>query len=320
MRFIFSTGSLYNYSIERVFGMAAEAGFDGIELMIDDRWDTRQAGFLRRLVRRHGLPVPALHSPFTRNSQGWGETEFGAIARTTELAADLGSQVVVHHLPMRFGYAFLQTGSRSLLLPNPWDPGTRYAAWLEEEYPRLQASTGILLCIENLPAVRLLKRRWNPARWNAHSPQTLGAITRFPHITLDTTHLATWGLDPVDAYALWGERVKHVHLSNFDGREHRRPEAGALPLDALLARMAADGYGYSISLELQPDALEAGADDSRIVELLRASLAYCRRAVGERESASARWRQPRPEGERAAAPIPSGNADPTRPSAHPSGA
>ena len=287
MRFILSTGSLYNYSIDRVFALAAEAGFDGIELMVDHRWDTRQADYLRQLMDSHALPIPALHSPFSRNCQGWGESEFGAIARTAELAAELGAQVVVHHLPMRFGYAFLQSGGRSRLLPNPFDSGHRkYAQWLTESYAVLQAAADVLLCIENLPAQRAMGIRVNPARWNAHSRATLGDITRFPHITLDTTHLGTWGLDPVDAYSSWGQRVKHVHLSNFDGSEHRRPEDGSLQLDALLARIAADGYGYSISLELHPDALEAGAPDSRVVELLRGSLNYCLQAVeqGERSA------------------------------------
>jgi len=280
MRFILSTGSLYNYSIDRVFALAAEAGFDGIEVLIDHRWDTRQADYLRHLMESHSLPIPALHSPFSRNCSGWGETEYGAIARTAELADELGAQVVVHHLPMRFGYAFLQAAGRNLLLPNPFDSGRQYATWLSEGYAALQTSTDVLLCIENLPAVRFLGRRVNPARWNAHSRATLDDITRFPHITLDTTHLGTWGLDPLEAYDRWGKRVKHVHLSNFDGSEHRRPEDGSLLLGALLSRMAADGYSYSISLELQPDALEAGAPDSRIVDLLRGSLFFCRKAVG----------------------------------------
>jgi len=279
MRFILSTGSLYNYSIDRVFAFAAEAGFDGIEMLIDHRWDTRQADYLRHLMESHSLPIPALHSPFSRNCSGWGETEYGAIARTAELANELGAQVVVHHLPMRFGYAFLQTAGRSLLLPNPFDSGRQYATWLSEGYAALQSSTDVLLCIENLPAARFLGRRVNPARWNAHSRTTLDDITRFPHITLDTTHLGTWGLDPLEAYDRWGQRVKHVHLSNFDGSEHRRPEDGSLRLGALLSRMAADRYSYSISLELQPDALEAGAPDSRIVDLLRGSLYFCRKAV-----------------------------------------
>lgn len=279
MRFILSTGSLYNYSIDRVFALAAEAGFDGIELLIDDRWDTRQADYLQQLMESHSLPILALHSPFSRNCSGWGETEYGAIARTAELASELSAQVVVHHLPMRFGYAFLQAAGRNLLLPNPFDSGRQYATWLTEGYATLQSSTDVLLCIENLPAIRFLGRRVNPARWNAHSRATLDEITRFPHITLDTTHLGTWGLDPLEVYDRWGQRVRHVHLSNFDGSEHRRPEDGSLRLNALLARMAADGYSYSISLELHPDALEAGAPDSRIVDLLRGSLYYCRKAV-----------------------------------------
>ena len=285
MRFILSTGSLYNYGIDRVFALAAESGFDGIELLIDHRWDARQADYLQELMSRHALPVPAIHSPFSRYCLGWGETELGAVVRSTELAAELGAQVVVHHLPTRFGYSFLQTGSRNMLLPNPFDRShRRYAAWLLESYQALQASTDLLLCIENLPAQRFFGLRVNPAHWNAYSLATLDGITRFPNITMDTTHLGTWGLDPIDAYARWGERVKHVHLSNFDGREHRRPEDGTLPLDALLARMAADGYDYSISLEMQPDALDAGAPDERIVALLRASLEYCRKAATVEEN------------------------------------
>ena len=280
MRFILSTGSLYSYGIDRVFALAAESGFDGLELLIDHRWDTRQAAYLQQLMSRHSLTVPALHSPFSRNCLGWGETEFGAIARTAELAAELGAQVVIHHLPMHFSYAFLQTGKGSLLLPNLFDPGHRqYAAWLTESYQSLQASTHVLLCIENLPALRVLGMRFNPARWNARSRTTLNDIKRFPNITMDTTHLGTWGLDPLEAYDRWGERVKHVHLSNFDGREHRRPEDGSLGLDQLLARMAADDYGNSIALELHPDALDVGAPDEHIIALLRGSLDYCRQAA-----------------------------------------
>lgn len=280
MRFILSTGSLYNYSVDRVFALAAEAGFDGIEVLIDHRWDSRQADYLRQLIESHQLPVPALHSPFSRNCSGWGETEQGAVARTTELAAELGSQVVIHHLPTRFGHAFLQTVRGNRLLPNPFDSSPRkYADWIKEDYAQLQAGTEVLLCIENLPAQKAFGRRVNPAHWNAHSRATLDDMTRFPNITLDTTHLGTWGLDPLEAYDRWGQRVKHVHLSNYNGDEHRRPEDGILRLDALLSRMAADGYAYSISLELHPGALEAGASDSRIVELLRGSLYFCRRAV-----------------------------------------
>ena len=34
-----STGSLFTYGTARVARLAAAAGFDGLEIMIDDRWD-----------------------------------------------------------------------------------------------------------------------------------------------------------------------------------------------------------------------------------------------------------------------------------------
>ena len=56
MNFIFSTGSLYTYGTERCFALAARVGFDGIELMVDDRWDTRREQHLHRLMNRYALP------------------------------------------------------------------------------------------------------------------------------------------------------------------------------------------------------------------------------------------------------------------------
>ncbi|MGH2544785.1 MAG: hypothetical protein ACRDIB_18490, partial [Ardenticatenaceae bacterium] len=83
-------------------------------------------------------------------------------------------------------------------------------------------------------------------------------------------------------YEHWRGRVCHIHLSNFDGREHRRPETGHLDLERLLRSLAADGYGGAITLELQPDALAAGGPDEQIVELLSTSLRHCRSWVGQR--------------------------------------
>jgi sugar phosphate isomerase/epimerase len=93
---------------------------------------------------------------------------------------------------------------------------------------------------------------------------------------MDTTHLGTWDIDPVNVYDRFGGKVRHVHLSNFDGREHRRPEVGHLRLDALLARMAADGFAGTVALELHPDTLDAGREDAHIVTLLAESPRRCR--------------------------------------------
>ncbi len=279
MRFIFSTGSLWTYSIERCFDFAAQAGFDGIELMVDQRWDTRQPHYLRGLTERYGLPIDAVHSPFSPTVPGWSDffDDPGRVRKSVALAEAVGASVVVHHLPERFGYVFVQSGSKHLLLPSPDRRAkARYRRWLIDAYPILQAETEVLLCIENMPAKRLFGRRWNPCHWN-----TPTEIVRFPCLTMDTTHFGTWGIDPIDVYPQIKGYVRHVHLSNFDGREHRRPETGHLHLAPLLARMAAEGYAGAVTLELHPDALDAGSEDERIVALLAKSLVHCRTWAGQ---------------------------------------
>ena len=65
---VFSTGSLYPFGLDRVYGWISEAGYDGVEIMMDDRWDTHQEDYLRDLVERHGLPILALHPPLRRGA------------------------------------------------------------------------------------------------------------------------------------------------------------------------------------------------------------------------------------------------------------
>ncbi|MBX3001850.1 MAG: sugar phosphate isomerase/epimerase [Caldilineaceae bacterium] len=277
MHFIFSTGSLYNYSTDRCFEFARRAGFDGVELMVDHRWDTRHADYVQRLMDRYSMAVRAVHSPFRGNIGGWSSDLVGAIEKSVRLAETLGAAVVILHLPEVISYTFVQIGSSRFFLPLPgMRRHQRYSRWFEEGLPLLQQSTEVLLCVENLPAQRIFGRRINAMKWNAHSRDTIGDITRFPHITLDTTHLGTWGLEPTEIFVRWGKRVKHVHLSNFNGREHRRPEDGMLRLDRFLGRLTEAGYNHSVSLELHPDALAAGSDDNHVIGLLTASLARCR--------------------------------------------
>lgn len=278
MKFIFSTGSLYSYSLDRVFAFAAEAGFDGLELMVDDRWDTRQADFLQELIQRHSLPILAVHSPF-RPVFGWGKLRPRLITRAVKLAEEVGAKVVIHHLPKTISRISFQVGYYpAIRLFNPFGELERsYRIWLEDEYPKLQQSTDVTLCIENMPAHRYLGLTVNGYRWNAHDQESLGDLCRFPSLTMDTTHLGTWGLEPVEVYARWGKKVRHVHLSNYkNGREHRRPEVGELRLDALLAAMSRASYDGCISLELHPDALEGGAPDEKVVGHMTKSLVYCR--------------------------------------------
>jgi sugar phosphate isomerase/epimerase len=105
-----------------------------------------------------------------------------------------------------------------------------------------------------------------------NDPETL---SRLPHLTLDTTHIGTWGFDLLQVYERLKERIVHVHLSNYNGQEHRLPEDGHLPLAELLRRLRRDGYEGAVSLEVGPEALEA-EDEAQVRTHLRRAVAFFR--------------------------------------------
>ncbi len=270
-----STGSLYTYGMARVFALAARAGFDGIEVIIDNRWDTRQADYLRRLSADHHLPICSLHSPFIPYLSGWPNDPIARVEATVALAHELNVKTIVVHLPFRVGYVSMQSFKRQIFLPTPSSPFANMRRWMEQELPAFEAKHDVQLCVENMPARRILGRRFNLVWWNTVDEWS----SRFSHLTLDTTHLGTWGLDPLEVYRQVRERVSHMHLANFNGQEHRRLEDGHLPLAELLGMMRDDGYQGIIVVELDPSAL-GPEDEAQVLAHLKAQVAFCREHFG----------------------------------------
>nr|HID14842.1 sugar phosphate isomerase/epimerase [Anaerolineae bacterium] len=268
-----STGSLYNYGIARVFELAAEAGYDGIEVLVDHRWDSRQPAYLRRLSADYGLPIVAVHSPFVVEVSDWPADQLGRLQHTVALAQEIGASTVVTHLPFRL-HAIVghwhAYQPRRFVLPVPLPRREPYYHFLCNGLEDLETAAGVTIAVENMPLHRFLGLGINGYWFNS-----LAELDRFPHLTLDTTHLGTWGLDPLAVYRRLRERVAHVHLSNHDGREHRSPPDGRLPLGELLRRLARDGYQGAITVESGPDALDAG-DEAQCLAALCRALEFCR--------------------------------------------
>jgi sugar phosphate isomerase/epimerase len=268
-----STGSLHTYGVSRVFELAAEAGFEAIEVLIDHRWDTRHPAYLRRLSLEGGLPVVAVHSPFVPSVPGWPSDPIGRLRESAALARQLGASVVVSHLPLRVHGArieFFGIPRHPLMLPLPLPVSGDYRRFLLNGLDQFETEEGVVVGVENMPAKRALGRRVD-----IHSLNTLDALYRLPHLTLDTTHLATWGIDLLAAYERLRARVVHVHLSNFDGAEHRLPQAGRLPLVEFLRQLARDEYDGAVSVELRPDVLQP-ENEAQVRAHLQRAFAFCR--------------------------------------------
>ena len=282
-----STGSLHTYGIARAFELAAETGFDAVEVLADQRWDSRQPAYLERLIQETGLPVAAIHSPFSSiSTPGWPSDPEGRLRATVVLAQQVGAPLVVAHLPLRVGAAQLKIlGGSSLLLPLPLMGERRYLQFLTNELAQLEQDQAVCVGVENMPARRFLGRRLNLHYLN--SPEELCTL---PHLTLDTTHAGTWGWDLLEIYERLRDQIVHVHLSNYDGQEHQLLDDQHLPLAALLQRLTRDSFEGTITVEFNPDVLQA-EDETQVRAHLRRTVAFCRE-----HTSSSPWHPPQRPG------------------------
>ncbi len=269
-----STGSLHTYGTARVAHLAAAAGFDGLEIMVDARWDTRDAAYLSEVAGSAALPITSLHAPFVP-VDGWSGDEANRLTRTVELARAVGARTVVVHPPMRFHWVYLRFPpliTAWALTPVP--RRAPFRRWLLEELTAYQARTGITVAVENMP-----RHRVGPWTANLFDLNHLRDLRRFPALTFDTTHIGSWEVGLLDAYEVLADHVAHVHLSNYNGRQHRLLDDGRLPLGPFLEELRRRRFAGVIVVELDPDAL--GAADVRVVEeRLARARAFCREHFG----------------------------------------
>ncbi|MBA3423254.1 MAG: sugar phosphate isomerase/epimerase family protein [Rubrobacteraceae bacterium] len=253
---IFSTGSLYPFGLDRVYGWAVEADFDGVEIMMDDRWDTHQDAYLRELSERHGIPILALHPPIYRGAWRLGPEE--TLVRSAKLARRLEVPVVVAHPP---------------------PPGRPLERWKKGTL-REARDQGVSIAVENMP--RGEPRVFRVRSRSCHLPEHL---TNVGDVTLDTSHVGASKVDLMRAYELLDGQLRHVHLSDSNleaGRdEHRLPGKGRLPLKPFLTAIGRSDYPGAVSLELKPWPLGT-PDPEVILERMRGALRFTREGLDGR--------------------------------------
>jgi sugar phosphate isomerase/epimerase len=252
---IFSTGSLYPFGLDRVYAWISEAGYDGVEIMMDERWDTHQEHYLRNLVERHGVPILALHPPLRRGA--WELTPEETLARVARLASRLEVPVVVAHPP---------------------PPGRPLERW--KAGPLCEArEQGVVVAVENMPKSRP-GGLFRVGRKSCYLPEHLAGVGE---VTLDTSHAGASKVDLLRAHSVLATQLRHVHLSDSNlelGRdEHRLPGRGRLPLKPFLAALGASGYPGAVSLELKPWPLGT-PDPEAILARMRAALRFTREGLG----------------------------------------
>ena len=193
-RLLLSTAAFFARPLAATFELAAECGFTGVEVMVTQDRSSQSASVMRDLAAEHGLWIGAIHAPallLTRSV--WGKDPIGKIDTATRVAATDKVPLVVMHPPYRWQRAYRQ--------------------WLLGSLPSVEERTGITVAMENMFPVHIGSR---PLMF--HSDQDLDQLVGIPHLVLDTSHAAVAKHDLIEVRQLFGERLRHVHLSDNAGK------------------------------------------------------------------------------------------------------
>ncbi|MDO5093013.1 MAG: sugar phosphate isomerase/epimerase family protein [Propionibacteriaceae bacterium] len=228
-KILLSTTSVFPESTGSAFEIAAEAGFDGVELMVGVDALSLDMEAIAMLSDRHQVPVCSLHAPTLLITQGaWGGDPWEKLQRSAEAAARLGADVVVVHPPFR------------------WQRG--YAEGFAEGIRDLNRTSGVTFAVENMfpwrtPAGSLMAYLpdWDPTHLD------------YDHLTLDLSHASTAKLKSLDLVERWGGRLTHVHLTDGTGSfkdEHLLPGEGDQDAWGVVRELGRRGYAGHIALEV----------------------------------------------------------------------
>lgn len=250
-----SSTCVFPLGVSEAFRLARLCGFEGVEVMITDDPQTRDARLLRELGDRYGLPVVAVHAPVLLPTLlTWG----GAIAkleRSAALAAELGAGIVVAHPPYR------------------WQPA------LAREFPdavrRLEGEHDVRIAVENMfpmPGFDAFAPSWNPVRTD------VGAMT------LDFSHAAAAGISALELAHEMGPRLAHVHLTDGItarrggslGDQHLIPGRGDQPVAETLEHLAQTAWRGVVSAEVRT---RDARSEPEVRALLGETLRAARRAL-----------------------------------------
>jgi sugar phosphate isomerase/epimerase len=247
-----STSSVYPETTASAFELARRLGYDGVELMVGIDPVAADIGAVEKLRDYHGMPVLAIHSPCLLITQRvWGTDPWAKLERSAEAARRLGADVVVVHPPFR------------------WQRD--YARGFVSGVRRLTEATGIRFCVENM-----YPWRTPGGELKAYLPGWDPTELDYDHLTLDLSHASTASQQSHQLAQLWGDRLRHVHLTDGNGSmkdEHLVPGRGDQRAGDVLGYLASTGYRGHVVLEVNLRRSESRAQ--REAELAE-SLAFAR--------------------------------------------
>lgn len=214
--------------------MAAEVGYDGVELMVGVEKATTDIDSMAVLSRRYGVAVLSVHAPcLVVTPKVWTVDHWSRLRLTCQAAQRLSANLVVVHPPFR------------------WQRG--YARTFAQGIRRLQTSFDVTIAVENMYPWRIPR-----GQIQGYLPSWDPTDLDYDSLALDLSHASVAQVKAIDFVHAWGERLAHVHLTDGNGSaldKHLFPGCGDQDAWNLVAELGARGYDGHIIHEIDTRAL-----------------------------------------------------------------
>jgi sugar phosphate isomerase/epimerase len=213
---VLSSSCLYRHGLNRVFEFAAQVGFDGVEIVMNDVFDTHDASYIKLLIKSFKIPVVSvsyLHP--TRDSH---------IRESIALAEELEAKVVIVTMPKFSDVAFTK--------------------WFKDNMSDLQEKSRVEIAVENPP-------HGGGMLMPKYAMTNINELKRFQKISLNTSNLVSNKEDLMRTYDNVKPRLSSIRLSNYsDLHENFLLEKGVLPIESLITSVKKDDLKIPLILSV----------------------------------------------------------------------
>jgi sugar phosphate isomerase/epimerase len=237
-----STASVWPQTATTAFELAAELGYDGVEVMVWADPISQDPVALRRRSRQTGMPVLAVHAPCLLITQRvWSPRPEERLRRSVQAAQELGAPTVVIHPPFR------------------WQ--RRYAEGFADLVASLTESSGVAIAVENMFPVRRFG-----SEVSAFHPSIDPTDVGYASYTLDLSHTAAAYADALTLAKRMGANLTHLHLADGTGLprdEHLVPGRGGQPCAEVCEHLATSGFTGQVVVEINTRRARGQADRAK---------------------------------------------------------
>lgn len=252
-----STGCLFRLPFQRIFELAAESGFDGVELIINQKFQGINPVTLVKSLQTM-TTIHSIHAPFML-LDGWGGP-IESLKRSIELAAACDIPLVNFHPPSWMGFEI-----------GFW----RWLYSIRDFQKELGMDGKVIVTLENMPWVGKIKVNPNIL---SNTQQMIDFMREHNlYMTFDCTHMGSGKANFINDFFMFYDsgKIRNIHFSDYGhGREHLLPGHGILPLTRFLNHLRNTDYQRTVTLELDPS--EFPKEEHIILESLKEILAFLR--------------------------------------------